>query len=687
MQGIERQAHGAVAVLLLNRPPVNALSGALAAALSQALQDGLGDPAVRAIVLAGQGRGFSAGADIHGFDQPGSDPHALTLLVESASKPVVAALHGHVLGAGLELALACHLRVASAEARLGLPEIRLGLIPGAGGTQRLPRLVGAEAALAIMLSGSELQAHHARDLGLIDAIVEADLLEQACGLALDLADGSRPHRHLARQGPAVRLPTPMKAPPQPAEQAIHACVAAAMDKDLASGLALESQWFERCVQSPDSKAMRHAFAAERRSRFVPSLPTHLTPQPVQSATVVGAGTMGAGIALCMADKGITVDLVEPQEQGRHRAERAIQAHWRAALEKGRITHDEVLERQDRIRIRSDLSCAAGADLVIEAVFENMALKCEVFRQLDALCPEKALLATNTSSLDIDRIAQVTRRPDRVLGLHFFSPAPAMRLLEVVRAEHTSSQSLVDGLALARQLNKLAVVARVGPGFIGNRMVAPYARQAERLMLEGASPAQIDRALTRHGFAMGPLAVGDLVGLDIGVRAAAEDPRPRDPRDGAVARRLVAEGRLGQKSGAGFYRYEPGSRMAVDDPSVSALIAQEARRLGVNQRVIHDDEIVERCMLALIREGAMVLEEGIALRAGDVDVVWLNGYGFPRRLGGPMYQADVMGLPIVLQRLIKWARHDPLDAALWRPPGLIERLAREGRRFADLDAAL
>jgi 3-hydroxyacyl-CoA dehydrogenase len=676
---------GAVAVLRLNRPPVNALSPDLARALAEALEHALADPGVQAVVLAAQGRGFSAGADLHAFGQPGVDPHELIRCLEARSKPVVAALHGQVLGGGLELALGCQARVAQADARLGLPEITLGLIPGAGGTQRLPRLIGADAARALMLSGQPVSAEQALAAGLVDDVTSGDPVTQACALALQILAGTwqRP----APQGPVWQLPAALRRPPEPAARAIEACVAASAEMDLAQGLALESRWFAQCLASPTSAALRHAFTAERRARQVPGVPSDLAARPLQRATVVGAGTMGSGIAICLADAGIEVDLVEPDGAARNRALRLIQNHQAQAHAKGRISAQEANLRTQRVRGQASLDCAEKADLVVEAVFENMALKREVFARLEALCRPGCLLATNTSSLNVDHIAAATQRPQDVLGLHFFSPAPAMRLLELVRGARTSAQALADGMALARRMGKVAVVARVGPGFIGNRMVGPYGRQAERLLLEGATPQQVDRALVAFGFPMGPHAVGDLVGLDVGVRAASQAPPGADPRDGALARRLVAEGRLGQKSGSGLYRYEPGSRQPVPDPAVQDMIREEARRLGVPQRSIDDEEIVQRCLLALINEGAALLGEGIALRASDIDTVWLHGYGFPRWKGGPMHHADQWGLPQVVEQLARWALRRPDDAALWRAAPLLQQLAAEGRCFAELDAGL
>ncbi|MFM7848692.1 MAG: 3-hydroxyacyl-CoA dehydrogenase NAD-binding domain-containing protein [Rubrivivax sp.] len=673
----------AVAVLRLNRPPVNALSPELAGALLSALEEALADPGVQALVLAAEGRSFSAGADIHGFSRPGGDPHALTARLESSPKPVVAALHGDVLGAGLELALGCQARVAQADARLGLPEITLGLLPSAGGTQRLPRLVGPQAALALMLSGRPVAPDQALAAGLVDVVTQDPPVPQACRLALQMAQGA--WRRPTRQASTWTLAPALRRLPEPAASAIQACVAAASELSLAEGLSLESRWFAQCLRSPEAAALQHAFIAERRARRVPGVPRDMAARPVHRATVIGAGTMGHGIAICLADAGIQVDLIDPDPDARQRALQAIHAHQRNASAKGRISAEEAALRVQRVRTQADLSCAAEADLVVEAVFENMALKREVFERLDRLCRSGALLATNTSSLNIDLIASATRRPQDVLGLHFFSPAPSMQLLELVRGAHTSVQALADGMALARRMNKVPVVARVGPGFIGNRMVGPYGRQAERLLLEGASPQQVDRALVNFGFPMGPHAVGDLVGLDVGVRAAAEAPASADPRDGAIARRLVAEGRLGCKTSAGLYRYEPGSRQPVPDPAVQALIGHEARRLGMTRREISDEEIVERCLLALINEGAALLAEGVALRAGDIDTVWLHGYGFPRWKGGPMHHADTLGLPQVLARLELWARRCPDDRALWQPAPLLASLAHRGRRFADLAA--
>ena len=682
-----REWRGQVAVLRLWRPPVNALSPALAHSLGQALRELAEQPECLAIVVAAQGRCFSAGADIRAFGTPGGDPHALAGLIETHPLPVVAALHGDTLGAGLELSLACRARVARADARLGLPEITLGLIPGAGGTQRLPRLIGAQAARAMMLSGQALDALQAQGAGLVDEVTEGDPVDAACALALRLAAGNWKRPPPSGPQPGLRLPAPRGRLPQPAAQALEACLAAAEQLPLPQGLAVEARAFAQCVGSPESRALCHAFAAERRSRHVPDLPGAMQARTLERATVVGAGTMGHGIAICLTGAGLAVDLVDPDGTARERALRAIERHHAQQVSKGRLQTDEARARTARVQAHPQLSCAAEADLVVEAVFESLALKCALFEELDRVCRPGALLATNTSTLDVDRIAGATARPEDVLGLHFFSPAPAMRLLEVVRGARTSPQALFDGLALARRLGKVAVVARVGPGFIGNRMVGPYARQAERLLLQGATPQQVDRALMEFGFPMGPHAVGDLVGLDVGVRAAAEGGADGDPRNGAIARRLVALGRLGQKTQAGLYRYEPGSREPLADPQVDAIIRQEASRLGVQPRAIDDQEIVQRCLLALINEGAALLGEGIAARASDIDTVWIHGYGFPRWKGGPMHHADTLGLAQVMEGLARLGRLDPADAALWEPAPLLRELAVSGRSFADWDARL
>lgn len=686
-----REWRGPVAVLLLARPPVNALSPALAHALRDALALALEQVHCRAVVIAAQGRCFSGGADIHALGSSDLGPHDLTGFMEGSGKPVVAAVHGDVLGAGLELALACHARVAQADARLGLPEITLGLIPGAGGTQRLPRLVGTAVARALMLSGGPVGASQALTIGLVDQVVADDPVGTACTWALRMADGlwrrSARGEDETRQVDAVvrSLPAPARRLPEPAASAIEACLQAAQSQPLAEGFALESQWFAECLRSPDSVALRHAFAAERRARRVPGLGPELAARPLHRATVIGAGTMGHGIAICLAGAGMAVDLVDPDDAARLRAMDAIQRHCAQQAAKGRLSPGAARELAGRIRPHVGLSCAAEANLVVEAVYESMDLKCRLFGQLDTICPPGTLLTTNTSSLDVNRIAAATRRPEDVLGLHFFSPAPVMRLLEVVRGDKTSPQTLFDALHLARRLGKVPVVARVGPGFIGNRMVGPYGRQAERLLLEGATPEQVDSALVAFGFPMGPHAVGDLVGLDVGVRAASEAPPSQDPRDGAIASRLVALGRLGQKTGSGLYRYEAGSRLPLPDPEVHALIRDEARRLGLQPREIDDAEIVQRCLLALINEGAALLGEGIALRAGDIDTVWLNGYGFPRWMGGPMHRADRMGLAHVVDLLARWRDRCPGDEALWQPAPLLLELARAGNSFADRDA--
>ena len=687
---------GDVALVVIDNPPVNALSGAVAEGIAACVAEAGRDGAVDAVVLICAGRTFIAGADIAAFDGQVSatDSQAVLGVIEDCPKPVVAALHGTAFGGGLEVALACHYRVALPDARVGLPEVKLGLLPGAGGTQRLPRLIGVEAALDMILSGRSVPAAEALRLGLVDRLLEGELHAGAVAFAREMAAARGLHPRLrdraAEPRPAefweqARRRAQAAARGHVAPGHIVDCVRAATEQPFDQGVRLEAERFLACVTSRESQALRHLFFAEREAAKIPDVPRDTPVREVRRVGVVGAGTMGGGIAMCFAGAGFEVVLVDVAAEAVEKGLSAIRANYQASVRKGRLEQGAVDAALARIRGATGHAALADADLVIEAVFENMALKQEIFRSLDAVCRPGAILATNTSTLDVDRIAAATGRPGDVLGLHFFSPANVMRLLEVVRGAATAKDVLATAMQLARRIGKVAVVSGVCEGFIGNRMVAGYGREAGYLLLEGAAPQQIDRALVEFGFPMGPVAMGDLAGIDIGVKAADEAAKAgrgsADPRDGRVARRLVAMGRLGQKTGAGMYRYRPGDRTPQPDPEVEAIIAEEAAALGIARRPVSDGEIVERCVYPLVNEAARILEEGIALRPGDVDTVWVNGYGFPAFRGGPLFHADTVGLPEVLGAIRRY--HDTLGGDHWRPAPLLVRLVQEGRRFADL----
>ncbi|MCU0757855.1 MAG: 3-hydroxyacyl-CoA dehydrogenase NAD-binding domain-containing protein [Steroidobacteraceae bacterium] len=635
-----------IAVLEIDHPPVNALAAPVRAALLAAVERADGDPAVRAIVIAGRGAAFVAGADIREFDAPPREPRLPDLLarIEASAKPVVASVHGHALGGGLELALACHHRCATPRAKLGLPEVKLGLLPGAGGTQRLPRLVDPALALEMMLGGEPIDAARAHEAGLVDTLLpDEDAL--AGGLAAAralLAAGRAPRRTAGLPQPAALGPAATDAALARHARALRGlesgphiveALQAAATEPFAAGVARARRRFEECAASPGSRALRHLFFAERATGR-----SDATPRPVERVAVVGAGTMGTGIAIALADAGLDIIVIDVDAAALAGGRERFTAHYASQLARGRLGAAEAAARQARTRFAGELAAAAGCDLAIEAVFESLEVKRQVFAALDGVLPAHAVLATNTSYLDVDRIAAATRRPQAVLGLHFFSPANVMKLVEVVRGADTLPEVLATGCALARRLRKLPVIVGNATGFVGNRMLQAYGRESQLLLLEGATPAQVDRALEAFGMAMGPCAVYDLAGLDVGYRARRErSDLPDDPRYFAVADRLVEAGRLGRKSGAGHYRYDAEGRRHAD-PLAGEIIAAEAARLGVARGTVDDATIVGRCIGALVAAGRAVLESGIAASAADIDVVWTSGYGFPRWRGGPMHYA-------------------------------------------------
>ncbi|MBO1110580.1 3-hydroxyacyl-CoA dehydrogenase NAD-binding domain-containing protein [Bordetella petrii] len=704
----ERAPHGAVAsqrhdgilVLTIDHPPVNALSADVRRGLADAVQAAQADAGVRAIVLAGAGRNFIAGADIREFGKPPQPPALPDVCnaIEASAKPVVAALHGAALGGGLEIALAAHYRVALRGARLGLPEVNLGLLPGAGGTQRAPRLAGAAAALDLMLSGRHASADEALSWGLIDRVDDgADA--QAAGLAYArelLAQGAGPRR--------TRDATAALADRQAAQAAIDAAraqvqarsrglfspgkivdaVQAALDQPFDEGLRTERALFLQCLDSPQRAALVHAFFAERETAKAPE--THQArPRPLQRLGVIGGGTMGAGIAVAMLDAGLPVVMVEQNDEALARGRARVEQVYDLLVKKGRLDAAGKAERMARYTGATRYEALADADLIVEAVFEDMDVKLAVFAELDRIAKQGAVLATNTSYLDIDRIAAGTRRPGDVLGLHFFSPANIMKLLEIVVGAHSAPDTVATGFELARLLRKTPVRAGVCDGFIGNRILAVY-RQAADLMLEdGASPYQIDDAVRAFGYPMGPYQVADLAGGDIGWatrkrRAATRDPKLRYVQ---IPDRLCERGWFGQKTGRGFYLYPDGARTGTPDPEVLAIIDAERQRAGVTARPFTQEDILRRYLAAMVNEAANVLREGIALRPLDIDVVFLSGYGFPRFRGGPLHYADQVGLPRILADIREFAHEDP---HFWKPSPLLVELAESGRGFASLNRA-
>ena len=681
---VSTERRDGVLVVTADNPPVNALSHAVRAGLVEALTD-VGD--ATAVVLACAGRTFFAGADIREFGKPPEAPSLPEVIaaLEACPVPVVAAIHGGALGGGLETALGCDYRIAARDARVGFPEIELGIFPGAGGTQRAPRLIGIDAALGMILDGKPLAASKAKEAGLIDEIATDDLMEAAIAFAK-----ARPDKRRIRDLPAPepdpdavdrhRAQAAKKRRGQIAPDKAIAAVEASTELDLDAGLERERDLFAELVAGPHARAMRHLFFAERQAAKVDGL--EAKPRTLGLVGVVGAGTMGAGIAMAFADAGFPVRLLDAEAEALAAGLSRIEAQYEATAKKGRISEAEALDRTDRIQPAEGYSGFADCDLVIEAVFESMDVKKAVFAELDSVCRADAVLATNTSYLDVDVIAASTRDPSRVLGMHFFSPANVMRLLEIVRGAKTADDVLATALDAAKRIRKIGVVAGVCPGFIGNRMLKGYAREAGLCMIEGAAPEAVDAALYEFGMPMGPFAMGDMAGLDIGYanRKPLTAGVDYEPLATAVHDRLVESGRKGQKTGAGFYRYEEGSRTPVRDPEISALIENVARENGVERREVSADEIVERCVLALVNEGANVLAEGVAQRASDIDVVWANGYGFPRWRGGPMFYGDVLGLDHVLERVR--AHADGAFGKWWTPAPLIETLAASGGRLAD-----
>jgi 3-hydroxyacyl-CoA dehydrogenase len=674
-----------IAIVTLDSPPVNALGRAVRKGLLEALDRALGDSAVKAIVLTGAGKHFSAGADINEFGEAAEPPHLpdVVAAIEACSKPVIAALRGSALGGGLELALSAHGRVGAPSTRVGFPEVSLGLLPGAGGTQRLPRLVGVETALEMITSGTPVSADSAHQIGILDALTsEVTLLDDALAMARQVAaDGSRLRRvseldaMIAPARPNTEIFKTYRKTnarkfrgalaPDYGVRAVEAAIRLPFDE----GLRAERALFLELRAGEQSAAMRYAFFAERQVWKIPDLTEDLPIQPLLKIGVIGAGTMGGGIAMTFANAGLAVTLVETSQAALDHGLRAIRANY----ERSRTTTSDIMEQRMTLLSGSlDFADLADQDLVIEAVYEDMEVKKDVFRRLNAIVRPDAILASNTSYLDIDEIAGVVVRPERFLGLHFFSPAHVMRLLQVVRGARTSSAAVGTAMQLARKLGKIGVQVGVCQGFVGNRMLAHRTREANALLVEGALPWQLDRVLTDFGMAMGPFAMRDLAGLDLGWKRETSNA-------GTIRDRLCELGRLGQKSGAGFYDYD-GNRRATPSPLAEQVILEFSRQQGVVRRAISDEEILERCLYPMVNEGAKILEEGMALRASDIDVVWLNGYAWPRYRGGPMWWADQIGLPKILETLGRYERD---GRAEFRPAALLQQLVHGGQRFQDL----
>jgi len=692
--GAKYRVEGDVAIVTLDNPPINGMNLETRNAMVSAIDAALAATDVRAIVITGAGAAFSGGADIREFGTAkmiaAPNLHDLIELVEQADKPVIAAIHSVCIGGGLELSLACHYRIAAPGAQIGLPEVKLGLLPGAGGTQRLPRAVGLDTALEMIVSGELVASEKLAATALFDRMTARgeDLLDAAIGFARQVAD-TRPlpkvrdrivaHADLDAFLQAARARVKAQAGPFPAPLLCFECVAASATMPFEDGLNVERELFMRLLDSDESKALRHAFFAERGAAKVPDLAADTPLRPIRRAAVIGAGMMGGGIAMTFANAGIPVQLLDTRPEALEQGLATIRRNYEGALKKGKLTPEKLERRMALISATQSYQDIADANIVIEAVFEDMAVKESVFRQLDAVMKPGAILASNTSTLDLNRIAAVTGRPQDVIGTHFFSPANVMKLLEVVRGAATGKDVLASVLALSKTLKKTGVVSGVCDGFIGNRMIEQYLRQAGFLLDEGALPQQIDQAMERFGFAMGPFRMSDLAGNDIGW--AIRKRRATEPSAAAYSKSadlLCEMGRFGQKTGAGWYDYQAGDRHAHPSKLVDDMIVQHSAELGLARRAIGDEEIVERLVYALVNEGARILEEGIALRAADIDVVYLMGYGFPLYRGGPMFYADTVGLPKVLEAIERYANGH--HGETWQPAPLLRKLAGEGGHF-------
>ncbi len=689
-QAVSFLAHGRIAIAAIDNPPVNALSHAVRAGLTEALARTQADPTLAALVIVCRGRTFCAGADVREFGKPFADPQLgeVVARTEASEKPVIAALHGTALGGGLELALSCHWRVALRETRLGLPEVKLGIIPGAAGTQRLPRLVPARAALTMIAEGKDLSAPEALRLGLLDEIIDGDLQAGAVAFAERvLAEGRAVRRTgdlravLDEPGVFEEFTRTLARKQRGFLAPIEAVKAVAMAYELpfAEGVLRENQLCMALLNGAQSKAQRHAFAIEREVARVPGLPADTAVREIARAAVVGAGVMGRGIAVCLANAGIPVKLLGRSPGSLAATTAAIARIYTGMISRGQLAQDEADRRTALITCTLEYQDLESADLVVEAIAEDLAAKEAVFARLGAVCKAGAILASNTSFLDLGALSRAAGRPADVAGMHFFNPAQAMRLLELVRTPATAPQVAATLLKLGKRLGKVAVMVSAGEGFVANRMLARRSREALFMLEEGAEPAQVDRVLTDFGFPLGPFAVQDLGGLDVvlATRRARLAQLTRRERNADLLEQLTATGRLGQKSGAGWYRYDA-ERRAAPDPAVGELIARHAAARGITRRTVRDEEILERCLYAMINEGARLIESGTVTRPHEIDVIWLHGFGFPAYHGGPMYYADQLGLAAVHERLLRYA--DQVGAEYFTPAPLLARLAHAGRGF-------
>lgn len=696
---VHYEARGNIALLSIDNPPVNPLSSGVRQGLFDGVSSALADDAIEAIVLTGLHRAFIAGADISEFGAAATEGVGLGEALdkmEGSTKPIIAAINGTAFGGGLEVALCCDYRIAAATAPVGLPEVKLGLLPGAGGTQRLPRLVGAEAAVQAIVSGNPIMAPDALTMGIVDRVASGDIVDEAIAYAQEIIDtgaATRKVRDLEDKISADRGDTAMfekfaanldkthRGQFAPAQ--ILKCIEASVNaKSFDEGMAVERARFAECMSDPQREALIHIFFAERAANKIPDLSKDVPLLDINKGSVIGAGTMGGGIAMCFANAGIPVRVHDNEPENLARGIKVIEGNYARTVSKGRLTQEEMDKRMSLIIPTENFDDLGDGDIVVEAVYENLDLKKEIFARLDKVMKQGALLATNTSGLDVDAIAGMTDRPEFVCGMHFFSPANVMRLLEVVRGKDSSPVVLGTAMALGKRLGKVSVMAGNCPGFIGNRMLGGYTRQAATMILEGATPAQVDKVIFDFGLAMGPFTMNDMVGLDLGWRA-----RKMMGGSNEVTARIPDElcelGRYGQKNGKGFYQYAEGDRTPRPDPEADAIIAKVSADLGYTRRDFFDDEILKRCMYPLINIGAKLLEEGHALRAGDIDTVYVNGYGFPTFVGGPMWFADTQGLENVLADMERF--FEETGDEVWKPSGLLKKLVSEGKNFSSLDS--
>ena len=699
---VHYEKRGNIALLTVDNPPVNPLSSGVRQGLADGVTAALEDGEVQAVVLTGAGRAFIAGADISEFGAAATEGpglHECLTLMENSTKPIVAAINGTAFGGGLEVALCCDYRVAAPSAPVGLPEVKLGLLPGAGGTQRLPRLIGAEKALQFILSGDPIPAPAARELGIVDAVADGDIVTAGIDFAQDVLTSNKGTRKIRnetarveadRNNPEIfaeaRKLAARRMRGRFAPEMIIRCVEAAVNNaDFDAGMQVEQDCFRQCLEHPQRAALIHLFFSEREVAKIPDVPKDTATKPIKSAGVIGCGTMGGGISMCFANVGIPVTILEMNDEALERGLGVIKRNYDIQVQRGRMTSDEVDARMALLSGTTDYAALGDADVIIEAVYENIDVKVETFKQLEAVAKPGAIIASNTSGLDVDKMADATSRPQDVIGLHFFSPANVMRLLEVVRGTKTSPETIATAMQLGKTLKKVAVLSGNAPGFIGNRMLGQYTRQAGEIILQGATPYQVDSVMNQFGMPMGPFQMNDLVGLDLGWRARKlANTKPEDvPITARVADKLCELERFGQKTSRGFYIYPEGSRAGQPDPEVIDIVERTSAELGIERSEIADEEVLKRCLYPLINEGARILEEGIAIRPCDIDIVYINGYGFPEVTGGPMFWADQQGLDNVLADIKRFGELYGGDA--WKPAPLLERLVSEGKGFGSLQA--